>query len=422
MTKNNQNSISKISDNSEFNYEEFKESAIKKLYAGKGILGKEGAFTPLIKEFLEVALKAELSSHLDQEGNSLDEDFDNKRNGNYSKIVKTDCDQFDLEVPRDRNASFKPQIVKKRQSILTEDLDRKIIGLYGLGMSYSLISKYIKELYDIDISTSTITNITDKIIPKIAEFKGRQLEEVYPIIFLDAMFFKVKEDGKIISKAFYSVLGVNLEGKKDILGIYVQESEGANFWLNVLTDLKNRGVKDILIACVDGLKGFPEAINSAFPNTEIQLCVIHQIRNSLKYVASKNQKEFMADLKEVYKATTKEYAEEKLLELDEKWGKKYPAVTRSWQNNWDNLSNYFKYPDEIRKIIYTTNSVEGFHRQVRKITKTKGSFSSSQALEKLLYLAIQNILEKWNKPINNWSLIISQFAIRFEGRVKLDLA
>ena len=317
---------------------------------------------------------------------------------------------------------YKPQIVKKRQSILTEDLDRKIIGLYGLGMSYSSISKYIKELYDIDISTSTITNITDKIIPKIAEFKGRQLEEVYPIIFLDAMFFKVKEDGKIISKAFYSVLGVNLEGKKDILGIYVQESEGANFWLNVLTDLKNRGVKDILIACVDGLKGFPEAINSAFPNTEIQLCVIHQIRNSLKYVASKNQKEFMADLKEVYKATTKEYAEEKLLELDEKWGKKYPAVTRSWQNNWDNLSNYFKYPDEIRKIIYTTNSVEGFHRQVRKITKTKGSFSSSQALEKLLYLAIQNILEKWNKPINNWSLIISQFAIRFEGRVKLDLA
>ena len=422
MTKNNKNSISKISDNSEFNYEEFKESAIKKLYAGKGILGKEGAFTPLIKEFLEVALKAELSSHLDQEGNSLDEDFDNKRNGNYSKIVKTDCDQFDLEVPRDRNASFNPQIVKKRQSILTEDLDRKIIGLYGLGMSYSSISKYIKELYDIDISTSTITNITDKIIPKIAEFKGRQLEEVYPIIFLDAMFFKVKEDGKIISKAFYSVLGVNLEGKKDILGIYVQESEGANFWLNVLTDLKNRGVKDILIACVDGLKGFPEAINSAFPNTEIQLCVIHQIRNSLKYVASKNQKEFMADLKEVYKATTKEYAEEKLLELDEKWGKKYPAVTRSWQNNWDNLSNYFKYPDEIRKIIYTTNSVEGFHRQVRKITKTKGSFSSSQALEKLLYLAIQNILEKWNKPINNWSLIISQFAIRFEGRVKLDLA
>ena len=284
------------------------------------------------------------------------------------------------------------------------------------------MSKHIDEMYGIEISKSAITNITDRIIPKIAEFKERQLEVVYPIIFLDAMFFKVKENGKIISKAFYSALGVDKDGKKDILGIYVQESEGANFWLNILTDLKNRGVNDILIACVDGLKGFPEAINSIFPNTEIQLCVIHQIRNSLKYIASKNQKEFMADLKLVYKANTKEFAEEKLLELDEKWGNKYPAVLRSWQNNWDNLSSYFKFPDEIRRLIYTTNAVEGFHRQVRKITKTKGSFSSTQALEKLLYLAIQNIKKKWNMPIPNWSLIISQFSIKFDGRIKLDLA
>lgn len=289
-------------------------------------------------------------------------------------------------------------------------------------MSYTNIAKHIKELYDIDVSTSTMTNITDKIIPKIAEFKARQLEEIYPIIFLDAIFFKVKENSKIISKAFYSVLGIDLEGKKDILGIYVSETEGANFWLNVLTDLRNRGIKDILIACVDGLKGFPEAISNIFPKTEVQLCIIHQIRNSLKYIASKNQKEFMTDLKEVYQANTKELAETKLLELDEKWGKKYPVVLKSWQNNWDNLSAYFQYPAEIRKIIYTTNAVEGFHRQVRKITKTKGSFSSNQALEKLLYLAIQNITQKWNMPIQNWSLIIGQFAIRFEDRIKLDLA
>ena len=415
-------------NNSGFNYEEFKKSAIEKLYAGKGILGKEGAFTPLIKEFLEAALQGELSSHLEEERKKNNNNHNsnignnNKRNGTYYKQVKTDCDQFEIEVPRDRDASFNPQIIKKRQTVLTEDLDKKIIGLYALGMSYTNIAKHIKELYDIDVSTSTMTNITDKIIPKIAEFKARQLEEIYPIIFLDAIFFKVKENGKIISKAFYSVLGVDLEGKKDILGIYVSETEGANFWLNVLTDLRNRGIKDILIACVDGLKGFPEAISNIFPKTEIQLCIIHQIRNSLKYIASKNQKEFMTDLKEVYQANTKELAETKLLELDEKWGKKYPVVLKSWQNNWDNLSAYFQYPAEIRKIIYTTNAVEGFHRQVRKITKTKGSFSSNQALEKLLYLAIQNIIQKWNMPIQNWSLIIGQFAIRFEDRIKLDLA
>ncbi len=289
-------------------------------------------------------------------------------------------------------------------------------------MSYRDISSHIEEIYDIEISKSTITAITDKILPKITEFKERQLEEIYPIIFLDAMFFKVKENGKIISKAFYSVLGVDKDGKKDILGIYLQESEGANFWLNILTDLQNRGIKDVLIACVDGLKGFPEAINSIFPKTEIQLCIIHQIRNSIKYVASKNQKEFISDLKTVYTATSKEVAEEKLLLIEEKWGKKYPIIFKSWNNNWDNLSNYFKYPKEIRKLIYTTNSVEGFHRQVRKITKTKGSFPSDQSLEKLLYLAIQNIKKKWTMPIPNWSLIISQFAIKFEDRIKLDLA
>jgi transposase-like protein len=403
----------------DFDYQKFKKEAIDKLYAGKGFSGKDGIFTSMLKDFLETAMQSELDNHLNSK---KEDDVTNRKNGFSSKIVKTDRGQFELNTPRDRNSSFDPKIVKKGQTILTPELDDKIITLYSYGMSYRDISSHIEEIYDIEISKSTITAITDKILPKITEFKERQLEEIYPIIFLDAMFFKVKENGKIISKAFYSVLGVDKDGKKDILGIYLQESEGANFWLNILTDLQNRGIKDVLIACVDGLKGFPEAINSIFPKTEIQLCIIHQIRNSIKYVASKNQKEFISDLKTVYTAASKEVAEEKLLLIEEKWGKKYPIIVKSWNNNWDNLSNYFKYPKEIRKLIYTTNSVEGFHRQVRKITKTKGSFPSDQSLEKLLYLAIQNIKKKWTMPIPNWSLIISQFAIKFEDRIKLDLA
>ena len=404
----------------DFNYEEFKQQAIAKIKQGKGISGKDGIFTPLIKEFLESALSEELSSHLlnEQEENDA---LQNKRNGYSSKTVKADIGQFEIDTPRDRDGSFEPQIIKKRQTVLTEDLDNKIISLYAGGMSYSSISSHIRDMYGIDISTSTITNITDKIIPKIKEFKERSLDEIYPIIFLDAMHFKVKESGRVIAKAFYTVLGINQNGYKDILGIYIQDSEGSNFWLSVLADLQNRGVKDILIACIDGLVGFPEAIKSIFPQTEIQLCVIHQIRNSLKYIASKDQKEFMVDLKKVYKANTKEYAEEQLLSLDEKWGKKYPIVLKSWNNNWEKLSAFFAYSPDIRRVIYTTNIVEGFHRQLRKITKTKGAFSSELALEKLIFLAIETISKKWNMPHQNWSLTISQLAIRFGNRLKLDL-
>lgn len=409
-------------NNKNFNYEEFKQQAINKLRQGKGISGKDGAFTPLIKEFLEVALSEELNSHLADEKKECFEkrrggydgfypSYSNKRNGYSTKTVKSDTGQFDIDIPRDRDSNFEPQIVKKRQTILTEDLDKKIINLYGSGMSYSSISSHIKDMYDIDISTSTMTSITDKIIPKIKEFKERQLEEIYPIVFLDAIHFKAKENGRVVTKAFYTVLGIKQSGYKDILGIYIQDSEGSNFWLSVLTDLQNRGIKDILICCIDGLKGFPEAIKTVFPKADIQLCIIHQIRNSLKYVASKDQKEFMIDLKKVYKANTKEYAEEMLVELDEKWGKKYSVVLKSWNNNWEKLSTYFFYSPEIRKVIYTTNTIEGFHRQVRKITKTKGAFSSELALEKLMFLVIQNVTKKWNMPIPNWGLTISQFSI-----------
>ena len=311
----------------------FKREAIEKIYQGKPLTGKDGIFSDMIKEILETALGEELNQHLQQEKQYIGNDFDNRKNGYNSKTVKTKDSAFILDTPRDRNSSFEPKIIKKGQTVLTEELDNKIIALYGLGMGYRDISKHMEEIYGIEISKSSITAITDKILPKIKEWQNRPLDEIYPIIFLDAMHFKCTESNVVISKAFYTVLGINQEGKKDVLGLYLSESEGANFWLGVLTDLQNRGVKDILIACIDGLKGFPEAINSIFPRTEIQLCIIHQIRNSLKYIASKNQKEFMEDLKLVYKANSKDLAESKLIELEEKWGKKYPLVLKSWNNN-----------------------------------------------------------------------------------------
>jgi len=289
--------------------------------------------------------------------------------------------------------------------------------MYGLGMSYADISKHIEEIYQVSISAATISSITDKIISKVKEWQARPLEGIYPFVWLDAIHYKIKDGGKYVSKAVYTVLGVGMDGKKEILGLYLSENEGANFWPSVLTDLNNRGLEDILIASVDGLKGFPEAIKTIFPKTEVQLCIVHQIRNSLRYVASKNQKEFMKDLKLVYQATTKELAEENLLKLDEKWGKKYPIVLNSWQNKWENLSVYFKYPADIRKVIYTTNIIESVHRQFRKLTKTKGGFPNENSLLKLLYMGIQNAQQKWTMPVWNWSLTISQLAIFFEGRL-----
>ena len=333
------------------------------------------------------------------------------------KTIKSSAGKFELETPRDRKGSFDPQIVKKHQTTISNEIEEKILSMYALGMSYRDISSHIEEIYQINLSTTTISNITDKIIDKVKEWQARVLKEVYPFIFLDAIHYKIKENGNYVSKAVYTILGINLQGRKEILGLYLSESEGANFWLSVLTDLNNRGVKDILIASVDGLKGFPEAINSIFPNTEVQLCIVHQIRNSLKYVASKNQKEFMKDLKKVYQAISKDEAEIELDKLEEKWGNKYPIVINSWRNKWDNLSNYFKYPKDIRKVIYTTNIIESVHRQFRKLTKTKGAFPNENSLLKLLYMGIQNAQKKWTMPIRNWSLTISQLAIFFEGRL-----
>lgn len=402
----------------DFDFMQFQKEALEKLKSGQSLTGKEGILTPLIKEILESALEGEMDAHL---SDCKDQGQANRRNGKLKKTMKTGTGPFELETPRDRESSFEPEIVKKRQTVLNESLDNKVLSLYAIGMSYEAIAEHLAEMYGLDVSSAKISLITDKLLPTITEWRNRPLEAVYPIVFLDAMHFKIREEGKVTSKAFYSVLGVSKEGRKDILGMYLSENEGAHFWLGVLNDLRARGLEDILIASIDGLKGFPEAIAQVFPKAEIQLCVVHQIRNSLKYVVSRDQKAFMVDLKLVYKATSKDLAEHHLLELGEKWGKKYPAVIKSWQANWESLSQYFKYPEELRRIIYTTNIVEGFHRQVRKYTKSKGAFTSENALLKLIYCACQKVLEKWNQPMHNWALIISQLQIYFEGRLNLGL-
>nr|WP_262904787.1 IS256 family transposase [Echinicola marina] len=311
-------------------------------------------------------------------------------------------------------------MVEKCERILVDNLEKQIIGIYGLTSSLRDISEYIRDMYDTEVSIQVISDITDRVVPKVKEWQKRPLEEVYCIVCLDAMHIKVREEDKVRHKALYNVLGINREGKKEVLGMYLSESEGANCWLQVLSDLQHRGVQDILIACTDNLKGFPEAIESIYPKTEVQLCVVHQIRNSLKYVASKNQKEFAGDLKKIYKAETKDQAESALLELEEKWGKKYPIVIRSWNDNWERLSASFAYAQPIRKLIYTANAVEAFHRQVRKVGKTKRAFTSDMALLKLVYLATQRIEKKWTTPLQNWSLTVPQLAIKFEGRLRLD--
>ena len=387
------------------------DKALSELQAGKDLTGKDGVLMPLIKQLTEAAITAELDHHLAYK------DEPNRKNGRGSKIVKTGSGSFELNAPRDRAGTFEPQLIKKHQTELTPEIDRKIISLFSHGMSYRDIQYHLQDLYGVDVSTGALSVITDQLLPALKEWQQRPLERIYPVMWLDAVHYKIKQDGRYLGKAVYTLLGLTLEGKKELLGLYLSENEGANYWLTVLTDIQNRGVEDILIACVDGLTGFPEAISSLYPQTEIQLCIIHQIRNSLKYVASKNQKAFMADLKPVYRASSKENAEIALDQLEEKWGRTYPIVIKSWRKKWHHLSAYFKYPEPIRKIIYTTNAVEAVHRQFRKLTKTKGAFPNENSLLKLLYAGILNATEKWTMPIQNWGQALSQLDIYFEGRL-----
>ncbi|MCV6626133.1 MAG: IS256 family transposase [Cellvibrionaceae bacterium] len=378
---------------------------------GSGLSGKDGALTPLIKQIVELAMQAELEQHI------TEKEEPNRKNGTTKKTMKSASGEFELNTPRDRAGTFEPQLVKKHQTHITDELERKVIGLFALGNSYQDIRGHIEELYGINLSNGTLNTITDKLIPELQAWRERALDEIYPIIWMDAIHYKIKENGRYVSKAIYTILALIIEGRKELLGLYLSDQEGAHHWLSVLTDLQNRGVKDILIACVDGLKGFPEAIESIYPDTEIQHCIIHQIRNSMKYVASKNQRAFMSDLKTVYKATTLGAAEAALDELEAKWNKKYPMVIKSWRSKWLTLSAYFKYPDYVRKAIYTTNAVEAVHRQFRKLTKTKGGFPNENSLLKLLYAGILKASERWTHPIQNWNLTLSQLMIHFPERL-----
>lgn len=396
---------------SSFDFEGFEKEAIERLKEGAPLSGRGGIFTPLIKRILEASLEGELDTHLE-----LDESV-NRRNGSIGKSLKTSLGTIDLQTPRDRNSSFDPQIVKKRQRVLNEELDEKIISLYGLGLSYSDIRKHLQEMYGLETSEATLSSVTDRVIDDVKEWQNRMLESVYPVVWMDAVHFKVKEDGRIVSKAVYCVIGVNQDGLKDILGMYLGHSEGASFWLGVLSDLRSRGVEDIFIACIDNLKGFAEAIEASFPQTDVQLCVVHQVRNTMRFVPYKESGAVVKDMKQIYQAPNREASKSALDAFCSKWESKYPYSTKSWTSNWERLSNFYKYPPEIRKLIYTTNVIENFNGRLRKVTKTKRVFSSDMALMKLLYMIQkQFIADNWQNPMLGWSTIQSQLSIIFDER------
>lgn len=370
-------------------------------------------FADTLKEMLE----AELDDHLGySKYDYKNKNTTNSRNGRNSKRVLSDLGEFDLTVPRDREGSFEPQVVKKNQTDIS-GIEDQVIGMYAKGMTTRDIATHLENIYGFEASPTLISGITDKITPVAKEWQNRPLEPVYPIIFMDAIHYKVKQDNRVINKAAYAVIGINLDGIKEVLGIWIGGNETSKYWLLVLNELKNRGVNDILIACVDGLNGFTEAIKAIYPHTEIQRCIIHQIRNSSKYVSYKDLKEFNADLKLVYTATTEEAALAELERFEQKWGDKYLIAIRSWKNNWDELATFFKYPQEIRKIIYTTNAMESYNRQLRKVTKARSIFPSDDALLKMLYLATMDISKKWTQSIRGWAQILAQLSIFFEGRI-----
>ena len=400
-------------------------SEVKKCKTIDDVLGKNGLVQRLVKDVLENILEAEMDEHLGrdkyQRQNDIEPSERNYRNGYSQKNLRSSFGDVDLDIPRDRKSEFEPQIVKKYETVCNE-LDKKIISLYAKGMTTSDIQAEIEDLYGITISPSMVSKITDKVIATATEWQNRMLDKIYPIVYLDAMYFKVRSNGKIVNKAVYICLGYTMEGYKDILGIWVDEAEGAKFWLGICNDLKNRGVKEILIACMDGLKGLPQAIQTVFPSANIQTCIVHQIRNSIKYIASKDKKSFMKDLKEVYKAPTEELALAQLDKLKEIWGNSYGMVIDSWYNNWNNLSTFFDFSPRIRKMIYTTNALEGFNRQVRKYTKSRTIFPTDESLNKCVYLATMEIMEKWTQPVPNWGATLAELTLFFTEELKDELA
>ena len=369
----------------------------------------------LTKITVETALNAELEDHLGF-GKGEESDAGNNRNGYTSKTLQTEDGRFELDTPRDRAGSFEPQLVKKHQRRFTS-MDDKILFLYAQGMTTREIVETFKEMYDADVSATLISKVTDAVLEQVVEWQSRPLDAVYPIVYLDCIVVKIRQDKKVINKAVYLALGVNMEGHKELLGLWLSENEGAKFWLNVLTELQNRGVKDILIACVDGLKGFPDAINTAFPQTQVQLCIVHMVRNSLKYVTWKDYKAVTADLKQIYQSVTEEEALLALDRFSDRWDDKYPQIIRSWRAHWHNLNTLFSYPQDIRKAIYTTNAIESLNSVIRKAIKKRKLFPTDDSAKKVIYLAIQAAAKKWTMPIRNWKLALNRFMIEFEDRL-----
>ncbi len=379
------------------------------------------ALKSLFAETLQEMLEAELDDSLGYAKNDKqNKDTSNRRNGHSDKTVRSDYGEFGLEIPRDRDSEFEPLIVKKHQKNVT-GIEDQILALYSKGVSTRDIQDHLRQLYGIDVSPTLISNVTGKIMPLIKEWQNRPLQQVYAALFLDAIHFKVKQDGQIVNKAAYMAIGIDLDGHKDVLGMWIGEHESAKFWLSVLNELRNRGVHDILIVCVDNLKGFSEAINACYPETEVQKCIVHQIRNSIRYVSYKDVKKVTADLRPIYTAPSEQAGLEELNRFEKKWGDKYPLIVRSWQANWAEIATFFKYPPEIRKIIYTTNMIESYHRQLRKVTKGKSIFPTDDALLKMLYMATQDVQRKWTGRIQNWSQILLQLSVFFPNKVTAHL-
>jgi putative transposase len=384
------------------------------------LTGSNGLIQRLLGPMIEKMLEAEAEEHLGYDKhNPIGYNSGNSRNGSSKKTVLSSHGPLDLKVPRDRNGDFSPQVVKKRQTDISS-LDDKIISMYAKGMTTRDIQAHVKDIYGADVSPTTISNITDKILDKAFEWQSRMLDPVWAIVYFDAVHFKVKDSGSVVTKASYTAYGVSLDGHREVLGIWIGENEGASYWLSVFYELQQRGVKDILIACMDGLKGLPEALKEVYPKTEVQICVIHMIRASLKHIPHKNYKEFVADLKTVYQAISLEISERQLEKLDEKWGSKYKHAINTWKNNWVNIATFFRYPPELRKIIYTSNAIEGLHRRIRKVTKSKSIFPSSQALFKMLYLAINDITKKGPVKCNGWKYIFNALGTLFPNRFNYE--
>lgn len=370
-------------------------------------------FASTMQEMLEAELEAELGYAKHDTKNKT---TDNSRNGYSRKTLTSEYGEVEIAVPRDRKGEFEPQIIKKHQTN-TAGIEEQIIAMYARGVSTRDIQSHLYQLYGLEVSPTLISNITDKLLPLIREWQNRPLQTVYAVVFLDAIHYKVKQDGQVVNKAAYMVVGIDLEGYKDVLGIWIGENESSKFWLTVLNELKSRGVEDILITCVDNLKGFSEAISACYPKTDIQKCIVHQIRNSLKYVSYKDYKAVAAGLKPIYKASTEEAAKAELDRFEQTWGAKYPIVIRSWRNNWDELATFFRYPSEMRRLIYTTNLIEGYHRQLRKVTKGKSIFPTDESLTKMLYLATMEVTKRWTMRVKDWGQILSQLSIYFAERL-----